>query len=256
MHGGEMNLKALSAPFNPNDVHWRIGSKGRDNTASALAYIDARNVMDRLDEVVGPENWQRRHSIHGDFILCEIGIKIDGEWVWKADGAEETRIEAQKGGLSDAFKRAAVSWGVGRYLYGLDTPWVKLTQDGRKILESEKKKLYAILGTDPADMPPIDVGRATGTPDSQQSSPDDSLENFIIHADSNIEMRNGISHCIEDAKSVQAVENFYLANRGWIDRYKNNYPKDHAALLNEFKQRKADLAQAPMMQYRKPFKRD
>jgi hypothetical protein len=249
-----MNLKALAAPFNPNDVHWRIGSKGRDNTASALAYIDARNVMDRLDEVVGPENWQRRHSIHGDFILCEVGIKIDGEWVWKADGAEETRIEAQKGGLSDAFKRAAVSWGVGRYLYGLDTPWVKLTQDGRKILESEKKKLYAILGTDPADMPPIDVGRVIpkqATPplqgaDNPLLADSFGLDNFRIVCESNIEMRNELSHAIQGARDVGEVENFYLANRDWIAEYAVNYPKDHVALLNEFKQRKADLAQAPI----------
>lgn len=51
-------------------------------------------------------------------MVCEIGIfDGDSQWIWKADGADESDIEGTKGALSDSFKRAAVSWGVGRYLY-------------------------------------------------------------------------------------------------------------------------------------------
>jgi hypothetical protein len=45
--------------------------------------------------------------------------------------------------LSDALKRAAVRWGVGRYLYELKSPWVALEAAGRsyKIPDAERKKL-------------------------------------------------------------------------------------------------------------------
>jgi hypothetical protein len=38
-------------------------------------------------------------------------------WISRCDGADDTNIEGAKGGLSDAFKRAAVKFGIGRYLY-------------------------------------------------------------------------------------------------------------------------------------------
>ena len=120
-----MDLAKLKAPFPKDRVSWRAQTLTKDGgKAMALAYIDARDVMERLDEVCGPENWQKRYSHADKKTVCEIGIKVGGEWVWKADGAGDSDIEAEKGALSDAFKRAAVSWGIGRYLYDLDTPWV------------------------------------------------------------------------------------------------------------------------------------
>jgi hypothetical protein len=67
-------------------------------------------------------------------------------WIWKSDGAGATDVEGEKGMLSDALKRAAVRWGVGRYLYDLKSPWVAIEPMGRsyKIAESEKKKLDEI----------------------------------------------------------------------------------------------------------------
>ena len=48
-------FQRLSAPFPPDRVSWRIGSTTKDKTRGmALAYIDARDVMERLDNVVGP----------------------------------------------------------------------------------------------------------------------------------------------------------------------------------------------------------
>ncbi|MCG8434399.1 MAG: Rad52/Rad22 family DNA repair protein [Gammaproteobacteria bacterium] len=90
----------------------------------ALAYVNARDVLQRLNDVVGPSKWQRRYPwSDGKRIVCEIGINIDGEWIWKADGAGETDFEADKGAFSDAFKRAAVSWGVAEYLYHAPAKW-------------------------------------------------------------------------------------------------------------------------------------
>lgn len=98
----------------------------------ALAYIDARDVMDRLDWVVGPANWQDRYPFVG---CCEIGIKVGGEWLWKSNGAGVTQVEAEKGQYSDAFKRAAVLWGIGRYLYDLPNKWYKLKEGGYQFVE-------------------------------------------------------------------------------------------------------------------------
>ncbi len=139
-----VDLKALTAPFDPDEISWRIGSMKKDKTAGmALAYLDARNVMDRLDEVCGPAGWQCRYTHAGQKTVCDIGI-LFGDWVWKADGAGDSDIEAEKGALSDAFKRAAVRWGIGRYLYGLKSPWVEV-DEWKRIKPAEYKKLTQIL---------------------------------------------------------------------------------------------------------------
>jgi hypothetical protein len=56
-------------------------------------------------------------------IMCGISIwdPEKGQWITKWDGAENTQIDAVKGGLSGSMKRAAVQWGIGRYLYKLTT---------------------------------------------------------------------------------------------------------------------------------------
>jgi hypothetical protein len=134
----------LSMPFPPEDIDWRIGSTKADKSKGlALAYIDARTAMDRLDMACGPANWQKRYPIVGDKTVCEIGIRIEGEWLWRADGAGDTDMEGTKGGLSDAFKRAAVCWGVGRYLYGFKSPWVAIEPYGKsfQIQKDEFKNL-------------------------------------------------------------------------------------------------------------------
>ncbi|WP_022684518.1 Rad52/Rad22 family DNA repair protein [Sphingobium bisphenolivorans] len=125
-----MNMfDALSRPFPAEAISWRAQSVSTKNPdapkAMALAYIDARDVMRRLDEVCGPGNWQCDYPHANGKTICRIGIKVDGEWIWKANGAGDTDIEAEKGAISDAFKRAAVLWGIGRYLYDLDSPWAE-----------------------------------------------------------------------------------------------------------------------------------
>jgi hypothetical protein len=126
-----MDFNALSAPFPPERIEWRVGATKDDKSKGmALAYIDARDVMDRLDKVCGPANWQCRYSHAMQKTICDIGIRIDDEWVWKADGSGDSDTEAEKGAMSGAFKRAAVRWGIGRYLYDIKSPWVALKAVG------------------------------------------------------------------------------------------------------------------------------
>jgi hypothetical protein len=118
-----MNFKKLSEPFSGNRISWRIGQCGKTDDGKiwikALAYFDARDGMDRLDEVAGHGNWQDEYRKVGDAVICRLGIKVGDAWVWKEDASDETDIEAVKGGMSGAFKRACVKWGIGRYLYDL-----------------------------------------------------------------------------------------------------------------------------------------
>src|SRR3990167_6095205 len=119
---------ALSAPFPSEYIDWRVGSTNKEKTKGlALAYIDARTVMDRLDTICGPGHWQCNYTPAGTMLLCNIGIHFPGAGgTWKWDGAGQTDFEGKKGMCSDAFKRAAVRFGVRRYLYDLDSPWVEL----------------------------------------------------------------------------------------------------------------------------------
>ena len=105
-------VKALSEPTEPSEVKHRPGPGNRQ-----LSYVDARFVMDRLDETVGPESWTDDYQETALGVYCRIGINIDGQWVWKGDVGTASDIEPAKGAYSDAFKRAAVKWGIGRDLY-------------------------------------------------------------------------------------------------------------------------------------------
>lgn len=143
-----LDLKALFLPFPVTQISWRVGSTtASKEKGMALAYIDARDVMERLDDVCTPAGWQDRYSHANAKTVCDIGIKCGDEWVWKANGAGDTDHEAEKGALSDAFKRAAVMWGVGRYLYNLPSPWVAIKQRGKSYVidDAEQPRLLDIL---------------------------------------------------------------------------------------------------------------
>jgi len=107
-------LDELKVPFPEDRIKWRTQS------GFELAYIEVRDVFDRLDEVVGPFNWKSELKNWGENgVVARISIFISGQWVHKEDGADRSQIEGDKGGISDALKRAAVQWGIGRYLYRL-----------------------------------------------------------------------------------------------------------------------------------------
>lgn len=91
--------------------------------ARVLCYVTSRAIQNRLDEVCGKDGWSTEiKNVDGAYI-CKMGINVDGQWIYKEDGADETKIEATKGGISGSIKRAGVQWGIGRYLYDLGTSW-------------------------------------------------------------------------------------------------------------------------------------
>jgi len=121
-------LSELRRPFVDEEVFWRAQSVSKNGSAMLLAYVDSRAVQNRLDDVLGPHNWQTRIKVDGTKNLAGIGILVSGEWVWKWDGAGDTAIEGSKGGISDSIKRACVLWGMARHLYDLPTTWSNVEQ--------------------------------------------------------------------------------------------------------------------------------
>lgn len=123
-----MDLALLKGKMN---FKWKVQTVSKSKPkAQCVAYVDARDVMDMFDKVCGPENWQDDYKLVGDRLLAGIGVKTDSGWVWKWDTGTAGNFEAEKSEISDAFKRASVKWGVGRFLYDLDFEWVDTNAPG------------------------------------------------------------------------------------------------------------------------------
>jgi hypothetical protein len=131
---------------------WRVQSANQYG-ASCVAYIDARQVQDLLDEVCGPGFWQCKYSEHKGNLFCSIGIDTndgtdDPIWVWKSDCGTESQVEKQKGEASDAFKRAAVMWGIGRFLYSKTIVKLPVKEKNGRFLPYSASKGKFIYGDD------------------------------------------------------------------------------------------------------------
>ena len=131
-------LKALDEKFPADEIEWRIDRVFGQNKDKAfvLAYINARAVRQRLDEVVGKSGWKvefkffengikkwkrgQEDNINGVIARISIFNPETEQWIYKEDGSDFTDIEPFKGGISGAIKRAAVAWGIGAYLYEFD----------------------------------------------------------------------------------------------------------------------------------------
>jgi hypothetical protein len=105
--------RELKRPFPIGSVSFRKGPGG----SKELAYITARDVMQRLDDVFGVDGWEDTYDYVGGRMICKLKCNFLGSWITKSDGADDTQIEGAKGGISDSFKRAAVKLGIFRYAY-------------------------------------------------------------------------------------------------------------------------------------------
>lgn len=117
-------------PLRADEVEVRSILKSKENPrASLLLYQDARSAMNILDLTVGPKGWQKEYYEASGLLFCRIGIydQETQQWLWKADTGSKSNIEEDKGLASDAFKRAAVAWGIGRELYTAPSIIIDLT---------------------------------------------------------------------------------------------------------------------------------
>ena len=181
-------ITRLREPFTSKEIEWKIQFTTQDKARGmAVPYIDSRAIQKRLDEAVGAFSWRNEYSMwHEKSQICGISIFCEerGDWVTKFDGADCSDYEPIKGGLSDAFKRAAVLWGIGRYLYELEGAWVEIEQKGKSSvikqdqfakLEKEYNeavsKLSATAPNAASKQQTVPTSPANQTPTSPQTTP-------------------------------------------------------------------------------------
>ncbi|WP_307479699.1 Rad52/Rad22 family DNA repair protein [Cytobacillus purgationiresistens] len=130
-------LEALAVPFETKDIEWRVQSASRKNNVTkvlVVPYLNSRAVMNRLDDVCGAywqSNFEKIIVGQQEAFQCRLSIKVENEWISRLDAAEVSDMESVKGGHSNSLKRAAVQWGIGRYLYDLPKYWVELKSSGQ-----------------------------------------------------------------------------------------------------------------------------
>ena len=144
--------KALKEPFKPSFIQWRPVRFNHERTrALVVPFYDARHVVVRLDDIVGPENWQiTQESLPGGGLMTSIAIRVGDSWVWKTevgyidrdkDRETDALIESAtkiKGDASDGLKRAGMLWGIGRVYWMLprsikDEFWVDWDNNAKKM---------------------------------------------------------------------------------------------------------------------------
>src|SRR4051794_3400086 len=149
---------ALAAPFDANEV------KLRNHNGRQLHYITARTAMNRLDSVLGPENWWDEYLPLENSVVCRLTVRLpDGTTVTKADAGGYAGMADQgdddKSGFSDAFKRAAAKFGVARYLYRDGVP--AFVREGEPAVDTALNHLPGASET-AAAAPPARTPQASG----------------------------------------------------------------------------------------------
>lgn len=133
-----MNLsdvqKQLTAPFAGHLVQWRPATFNKERTrALLLAYVDARAVQDRLDSIC-PAGWNFDFEVIPGTPTPTVKGVLTVLGVTRCDIGEAGEGErgTLKAATSDALKRCAVQFGIGRYLYDLPRQWVDWNDQKRE----------------------------------------------------------------------------------------------------------------------------
>jgi len=130
-------LEKLAEPFPPAAIQWRAGATNKDRTrAQALPYVDPREYERRLDALC-PGEWSVEFQPWGEGrIICRLTIHgVTRSSTGESDGegfAIGTAAEAQ------AFKRACSKFGLGRYLYDIEAPWVAYDHTNKRLAETPR----------------------------------------------------------------------------------------------------------------------
>lgn len=177
MENKDYLLQILSALKKEMPYKWRVQSFSKQKPqATCVAYVDARDVMDRLDEVC-IYGWERLHSEFKNHLYCGISIVMpNGEKLTRWDCGVESNQDAEKGEASDSFKRASVNWGIGRFLYDMGMQYVASNEakngnnypycvdaSGKKIFDLTKHINEVVLKQPTKQAPPKPTKKAEFT---------------------------------------------------------------------------------------------
>ena len=175
-------IAKLQDPFPAKKVQWVPSSLSKDKTSAlASAYIDARDMMWRLDKLVGPFNWQTGIRVESGITIKGIGIRNPDrpdEFIWRWDlgitgksGSSGNEKMIVLGSATVGFRRACAEWGIGRYLYHLPKTWVKYDEAKRSMTETPALPAWALPEskvTEPEE--PAGDNDETGTADQSGAS--------------------------------------------------------------------------------------
>jgi hypothetical protein len=139
-----MDIKELGRPLTSDEVEFRVQSINKGGYATLLVYKNARADMQRLDEVVGPLNWQRRHTGANHNCIVSVFNEATNQWVDKEDTGTESSADSLKGLASDSFKRACFNWGIGRELYSYPPLSVKLEAHEWEMFNDKPKQTWKL----------------------------------------------------------------------------------------------------------------
>lgn len=117
----QADLDRLKAPFPNERLHVKIQSLSRDKTQAMLVvYLQHTDVQNRLDEV--DPQWEfglLEHQVLPGLIAIHAELRVKG--VQRTNVGEG---EDPKSAYSDALKRCAMLFGVGRFLYDEGRVWI------------------------------------------------------------------------------------------------------------------------------------
>lgn len=156
-------LERLREPFPEEDIEWRVQRTFKRNGkwyAVVLAYVTSRAVMNRLDDVF-LTNWKNEFfPWENRGVKCRLWVKIGNEWIYREDGASfedhkkgKEDLDHIKSTFSNALKRAAVQFGIGRYLYKLEETTVELKAQGKYYVKIKEGNQEKYLYWDPPKLP-------------------------------------------------------------------------------------------------------
>ena len=209
---------------------WKV-QIANERSCTCVAYVDSRQVQDRLDEVVGPENWSDEYQQIDGQLFCRIGINTSNGWVYKTDCGTESMTEKEKGQVSDAFKRAAVKWGVGRFLYSKDIQRVKSCDIGRGKYgpaDENGKRIWDLttyinnrLGENSNNN-----AKATSTSPSKSSGSSKPGRYNADKGGANVSYQKGHNYSEETINTVQGLERDGKKGKDVLSAYLSSYNKE------------------------------
>jgi hypothetical protein len=163
----ESIIRDLRKPFEAELVKWKVQTNPREDSdlAVVVAYIDARDVAERLDRATNGD-WSDdyakpvvlaggQHSLECRLTVCGVTRRDVGTVPAPRDGEDDT-----KNLYSDAFKRAAVKFGVAAHIYRFPNVMARVEKRGRTcfLTRDAERELYAlaqlvVVGTPRKDWP-------------------------------------------------------------------------------------------------------